>query len=63
MIRGKFKKERSKFGVIYRPLTKVILQKGKFSVEVSMLIDSGADISMIPFRFGKAIGFRQEKKR
>ncbi len=62
MIRGKFKKERSKFGVIYRPLTKVILQKGKFSVEVSMLIDSGADISMIPFRFGKAIGFRQEKK-
>jgi hypothetical protein len=26
-----------------------------------MYIDSGADISMIPLRFGKALGFEQEK--
>ena len=61
MIRGKFNKEKNKLGVIFRPFAKVILQKDSISVEVSMLIDSGADISMIPFSFGKALGFKQKE--
>jgi len=31
-------------------------------VKLAMYIDSGADISMIPFRFGKAIGLRQTSR-
>jgi len=38
----------------------LVLEANKQRVQVSMCIDSGADISMIPFHFGKALGFCQE---
>jgi hypothetical protein len=43
-------------------VAEVILEKDSFAVEIPMYIDSGADVSMIPFRFGKAINFKQEKE-
>jgi len=65
MIRYRFKEEESSIeeaGKVLRPVAEVILEKDGFSVRIPMYIDSGADISMIPLRFGKALGFKQEKE-
>lgn len=61
MIRHKFREEESSLGKILRPVADVIIEYGEFRVEIPMYIDSGADVSMIPFRFGKALGLKQEK--
>ncbi len=61
MIRHEFKEEESSLGRILRPVADVVLERNKFRVEIPMYIDSGADISMIPFRFGRALGFKQER--
>ena len=62
MIRYKFREEEGSMGAILRPVADVVLERGEFRVEIPMYIDSGADISMIPYRFGKALGFKQEEK-
>ncbi len=62
MIRHKFREEKGSLGIVLRPVAEVILEKDGFSVGIPMYIDSGADISMIPLRFGKALGFKQEKE-
>ena len=59
MIRHEFREEESSLGKVLRPVADVILEFGECSVEIPMYIDSGADISMIPFRFGRALGFKQ----
>lgn len=61
MIRQRFREERSSLGNTLRPVAEVILEKDSFAVEMPMYIDSGADVSMMPFRFGKALGFRHEE--
>ncbi len=62
MIRYKFREEKSSLGKLLRPVAEVILEKDSSAVGLPMYIDSGADVSMIPFRFGRALGFRQEEK-
>ena len=62
MIRQRFREERSSLGIVLRPVADIILEKDSFAVEIPMYVDSGADISMIPFHFGKALGFKQEKE-
>ena len=61
MIRHEFREERSSLGKVLRPVAEVLLKKDGMNVEMPMYIDSGADISMIPLRFGRALGFRQEQ--
>src|SRR4030043_959614 len=61
MIRNEFREEKSSLGRILRPVAKVILEKDGFGVEIPMYIDSGADLSMIPLRFGRSLGLRQEE--
>jgi len=62
MIRHEFREEKSSLGKVLRPVAEVVLEKDDFSVGIPMYIDSGADISMIPLRFGRALGFKQEEK-
>jgi hypothetical protein len=62
MIRQRFREERSGLGLVLRPIAEVILEKDGFAVEIPMYVDSGADVSMIPFRFGRALGFKQERE-
>ena len=62
MIRARYKNENSSFGAVKRPVIEVLLENNGEYVKIPMYIDSGADISMIPYRFGKAIGFKQEKE-
>jgi len=62
MIRQRFREERSSLGFVLRPVAEVILEKDGFAVEIPMYVDSGADVSMIPFRFGRALGFTQERE-
>jgi len=62
MIRQRFREERSSLGLVLRPVAEVILEKDGFAVEIPMYVDSGADVSMIPFRFGRALGFTQERE-
>jgi len=62
MIRQRFREERSSLGLVFRPVAEVILEKDGFAVEIPMYVDSGADVSMIPFRFGRALGFKQERE-
>ena len=61
MIRHKFREEKSSLGKVLRPAAEVILEKNGFSVEMPMYIDSGADVSVIPLRLGRALGFKQEE--
>ena len=61
MIRYQFKEEQGSLGKILRPVADVVLEPGEIKVEIPMYIDSGADISMIPYRFGKALGFNKEE--
>ncbi|MBT9159181.1 MAG: hypothetical protein AAGB97_04240 [Dehalococcoidia bacterium] len=61
MIRHRFREERSSLGKVLRPVAEVVLEKDALSVGMPMYIDSGADISMIPLRFGRALGFKQDE--
>jgi len=61
MIRHRFREEKSSLGILLRPVAEVILEKDGFAVSMPMYVDSGADVSMIPFRFGRALGFKQEE--
>lgn len=58
MIKHEFREERSILGKVLRPVAEVVLEKDGFRVEIPMYIDSGADISIIPLRFGRSLGFR-----
>ncbi len=60
MITFNYQKEKSSIGTVYRPVAEVILEIDNFKVEIPMYIDSGADITLIPFGFGKALGFKQD---
>ena len=60
MIRFGYQRYPSPLGEILRPMAVLFLEANGQKVEVSMCIDSGADITMIPFRLGKAIGFNQD---
>ena len=62
MIRHEFRGEKSSLGKVLRPVAEVLLEKDGFDVSVPMYIDSGADVSMMPLRFGRALGFEQEEK-
>ena len=59
MTRFRYRAERSPLGRITRPIATVFISSGSVRGKLAMYIYSGADISMIPFRFGKAIGLRQ----
>jgi hypothetical protein len=59
MIRYHYRRERGSLGKIARPVANVILENNGSQVETSMYIDSGADLTMIPLRFGRAIGLKQ----
>lgn len=60
MVKFRYHQEPSNLGPLLRPIANVILEANRIKVEASMYIDSGADITMIPFRFGKSLGFRQK---
>jgi hypothetical protein len=60
MIRYHYREESGSLGKIARPVANVILENNGFGVGTSMYIDSGADLTMIPLRFGRALGLRQE---
>ena len=60
MIRFKYERFTSASGEILRPMANLALQANRRKIEVSMCIDSGADISMIPFRLGRALGFQHK---
>ena len=55
MTRFRYRPERSHLGTIYRPVATVIVEHKEVVIELPLYIDSGADISMIPYRFGKAL--------
>jgi len=61
MIRHEYREEKSSLGKVLRPVAEVILIKENLKVAMPMYIDSGADISMIPLRFGRALGFKQNE--
>jgi len=63
MIEFSYKEERlSENKTVLRPIADIILiANDNTEVEIPMYIDSGADLSLIPLRFGKALGFIQKK--
>jgi len=60
MIRHEFREEKSSLGNVLRPVAEGMLEKDGFRVGMPMYIDSGADVSLIPMGFGRALGFKQE---
>ena len=55
-----YRKEKSStFGVIFRPVAKVILQE---EFDQWLYVDSGADITLIPLSVGDLIGFRRIRR-
>lgn len=60
MIIFKYRRQKSfSFGEILRPIADVTLEFDGNRIEVPMYIDSGADITLIPFTLGKALGFQE----
>lgn len=59
MIRFRYQPDRSPLGTIYRPVATIVIEHKGALIELPFYIDSGADISMIPFRFGKALRLEQ----
>jgi hypothetical protein len=59
MVRYKFQKEKSVLGIVDRPVANVKLETNGNLIEMPMYIDSGADVSMVPLRLGRALGFNQ----
>ena len=59
MIKFKYKRYPSLLGEILRPMADIILCTAKQKIEVTVCVDSGADITMIPFHLGKALGLKQ----
>jgi len=62
VTRFRYQPERSPLGTIYRPVATVILESKGMVLELPLYIDSGADISMVPFRFGKALRLERNPK-
>lgn len=62
MMRQRFREERSRLGIVLRPIAEVILENDGSAAEIPMYINSGADISITTFRFGRALGFKQEEE-
>lgn len=59
VLKFEFKKESSPlFGVIYRPVAQVFLKHTKIEKwrPVTMIVDSGADYTLLPFWFAPALG-------
>ena len=55
-----YRKEKSStFGVIFRPVAKVILED---EFDQWLYVDSGADITLIPLSVGDLIGLRRSKQ-
>jgi hypothetical protein len=64
MIRFEFQKALSKrFGLILQPIIPITLTGDKRSVDVYAILDSGADISVIPFSVGQTIGLELDLTR
>lgn len=59
MIEFPWRPYKSIVGTIYRPMAIVELRGPSRSIPSRMLIDSGADISIIPFAIGEHLGFRR----
>ena len=63
MIKFHYRKEPSIItGTVLRPVANVILEYQDRKVEVAMYIDSGADITMLSFGLGKALGLKQSSE-
>jgi len=62
VIRFRYQPERSQLGIIYRPVATALLEHKGVRIELPLYIDSGADISMIPYRFGKALRLDRTSK-
>lgn len=57
MIEYPFKRFNSKIlGELLKPIVRVTLGGPKESIDVFMLVDSGADLSFLPYSAGEAIG-------
>jgi len=60
MIIFKYRRQKSSsFGEILRPVAGIMLEFNGNRIEILMYIDSGADITLIPFSLGQAIGFQE----
>ena len=63
MIKFRYREEPSIITeTVLRPIADVILKVNNTKVEAAMYIDSGADITLIPFGLGKALGLRQNSE-
>ena len=51
-----------RFGLIYEPTIPVTIEGPKQSTDIFMIIDSGADISLVPYSVGEAIGLELDMK-
>lgn len=64
MIAYRYKKEKARNGeTIFRPVADVILKSSYNTLEASMYIDSGADISFVTLSAGLALGFTEKSNQ
>jgi len=61
MVKFEYKKELDRNGeAVYRPIADVWFKSSTNNwVELHPYIDSGADITLVPYSFGKLLGFRK----
>jgi len=63
MIKFPYQKEKSKlFGEIYRPIVKFEVETKLGWIPIIAYVDSGADVTLLPASFIKALGIRVEEE-
>jgi len=63
MIKFPYQKEKSKlFGEIYRPIVKFEIETKLGWIPIIAYVDSGADVTLLPASFIKALGIRVEEE-
>src|ERR1051326_561111 len=48
-------------GFVWVPVARVILRHQRNALELDMTVDSGADLTMVPYQVGISLGFRRGK--
>jgi hypothetical protein len=50
-------------GFVWLPVARVTLRHGKAALELDMTVDSGADLTMLPYQVGLSLGFKRGTSR
>ncbi len=62
-VRFDYERVLTPIGFVWLPVARVTLRHGKAAIELDMTVDSGADLTMLPYQVGLSLGYRKGSSR